>query len=324
VNYRSVATLNQHIIYWIPRLPKDLDLIVGIPRSGLLVANLLSLYLNLPLADLDSFLNSKIVSTGLRCTIENQKHFLHKKRNVLIVDDSLFTGTEITTVKRAIRTADFNHSIHYAVVYIVPGKQEMVDFFYEILPMPRVFEWNFMHHGDMPKWCVDIDGVLCRDPTEEENDDAERYIHFLKTVEPLFIPSVPVGWLATCRLEKYREITEEWLRRNGIKYNNLIMMDFPNKAARIASGSHSAFKAEIYKKSSANLFIESSLHQAIEIAKLSEKYVLCIETSEMVPPSFISRSINKKKQLFHLLFRNPKEAIKKCLRFVRNIYPKTY
>ena len=323
MNYRSVATLNQHIINWIPRLPNDLDLIVGIPRSGLLVANLLSLYLNLPLADLDSFLNSKIVSTGLRCTVENQKYFLHKRRNVLVVDDSLFTGTEITKVKRLIHSADFSHSIHYAVVYIIHDKEEMVDFFYEILPKPRVFEWNFMHHGDMPEWCVDIDGVLCRDPTEEENDDAERYIHFLKTVEPLFVPSLPVGWLVTCRLEKYREITEEWLRRNGIKYNNLIMMDFPNKAARIASGSHSSFKAEIYKKAPANLFIESSLYQATEIAKLSGKYVLCIETSEMVPPSFISRCINEQKQLLHLLFRNPKEAIKKCLRFARNICPKT-
>lgn len=324
MNYRSLEILNRHTIDWASRLPKDIDLIVGIPRSGMLVATLLSLYLNLPLTSLDSFVNSRLISAGHRCKITNQSAFLKTRKNVLVVDDSLYTGAQMQLAKETISEANLNHNIRYAAVYVAPGNQSFVDLFYELLPMPRVFEWNLMHHGDMVKWCVDIDGVLCRDPTEEENDDGEKYEHFLRTVEPLIIPSVAVGWLVTCRLEKYRKITEDWLKRNEIKYNNLIMMDVPTKAARIASGSHSSFKAEIYKKTPATLFIESASHQASQIAKLSGKYVFCIETREMIRPSFISSSIHAQEQFFHLFLRNPKKAIRKCLRFAKRIYSKIY
>jgi len=42
-----------------------------------------------------------------------------------------------------------------------------------------VFEWNALHHSNPERFCVDIDGVLCRDPTEAENDDGESYLEFL-------------------------------------------------------------------------------------------------------------------------------------------------
>lgn len=51
---------------------------------------------------------------------------------------------------------------------------------------------------------MDIDGVLCADPTPEENDDGEKYRHFLLNTPPLFIPKVTIGTLVTSRLEKYR------------------------------------------------------------------------------------------------------------------------
>ena len=306
MNYRSIKTLNQDIIDWIPRLPREIDLIVGVPRSGLLAANLLSLHVNLPLADLDGFLNSRIIGSGKRHNIAKSEDFLQKRRKVLVIDDSLFTGHQMNQVKEVIHNANLQHEIYYAAVYVAPDNQKILDFYYEFLPMPRVFEWNFMHHADMQKWCVDIDGVLCRDPTEKENDDGQKYIHFLKTVQPLIIPSNPVGWLVTCRLEKYREITNEWLERHGIKFKNLIMMDFPDKESRVSAGSHSTFKANIYKDVGAALFIESSLNQAREIAQLSRRDVLCIETREMINPSFIQRNIHKQHLFFRLLLTDPK------------------
>ena len=48
---------------------------------------------------------------------------------------------------------------------------------------------------------MDIDGVLCADPTPEENDDGEKYRHFLLNAPPLFIPKVTIGTLVTSRLE---------------------------------------------------------------------------------------------------------------------------
>ncbi len=67
MNYRSVADLNLAIKRWMVKLPKDFDLIVGIPRSGLLVANLLALYLNKPLTDVEGLLEGRILSAGPRC-----------------------------------------------------------------------------------------------------------------------------------------------------------------------------------------------------------------------------------------------------------------
>ena len=60
---------------------------------------------------------------------------------------------------------------------------------------------------------MDFDGVLCRDPTEEENDDGDKYRYFIANVEPIFKPSVEIGWIVTSRLEKYRDLTENWLKK---------------------------------------------------------------------------------------------------------------
>jgi hypothetical protein len=79
MNYRSIATLNRQIVNWLDQLPSDLDLIVGIPRSGLLVANLLALHQNLPLTDIDGFLAGKIFYNGPRGNVAPRKwvgHFL--------------------------------------------------------------------------------------------------------------------------------------------------------------------------------------------------------------------------------------------------------
>jgi orotate phosphoribosyltransferase len=263
------------------------------------VANLLSLYLNLPLADLEGFVNLRMLDGGQRCPLSSQEHFLKKRRNVLVIDDSLFTGTQMQRARDRIHAANLPHNVYYAAVYVIHENKTMVDFFYECVPWPRMFEWNFMHHGDMPKWCVDIDGVLCRDPTDEENDE------------------VPIGWLVTCRLEKYRQITEVWLAKHGVKYEKLMMMNFPNKEARVAAASHSAFKANIYKKTAALLFVESSLKQANEIAKLSGKDVFCIETREIVNPSFAAKTIRGQERSLRLFLLDPVEALKKCYRFLR-------
>ncbi len=141
-----------------------------------------------------------------------------------------------------------------------------------------------MHHGDLSEFCVDIDGVLCVDPTEEENDDGKKYESFLSNAAPLIIPTKRIGNLVTCRLEKYRALTKEWLTRHGVRYDKLYMLDLPNKKARLTADCHAKYKAKIYKDLGAPFFIESSLRQAVDIAKFSGKQVLCMETGEMVTP----------------------------------------
>ena len=54
LNFITISMFNNTIYKNINKIPKDVDLIVGIPRSGLLVANLLALYLNIKLTDIDT------------------------------------------------------------------------------------------------------------------------------------------------------------------------------------------------------------------------------------------------------------------------------
>jgi len=66
LEYRSVTDLNELIIQNLGRFDRDIDLIVGVPRSGMLPATLLALYLNLPLTDLYSYVNNRCISGGQR------------------------------------------------------------------------------------------------------------------------------------------------------------------------------------------------------------------------------------------------------------------
>lgn len=260
-------------------MPTDLNLIVGIPRSGLLVGNLIALYLNLPLTDVEGLCERRVLQSGLRL---DSKFDFNKCKKVLVVDDTISAGHSMRAVKSTIRAANLPYEIYYAAIYVASRYQGELDFWYELVEQPRFFEWNLSTHSILRKSCMDLDGVLCRDPTEEENDDGDNYRYFIANVEPLFKPSVKIGWIVTSRLEKYRDLTEKWLKKHGIRYRNLIMMNFPDKKARMASKSYSTFKAEAYKSTGASLFIESSLKQAQEIARLTRKEVLCIENNQLI------------------------------------------
>ena len=77
----------------------------------------------------------------------------------------------------------------------------MVDIYFEICHMPRVFEWNYMHSWVLQYCCVDIDGVLCEDPSFFENDDGKRYRKFLLHAQPKLVPTKKIGYIVTARLE---------------------------------------------------------------------------------------------------------------------------
>lgn len=306
MNYRSVAGLNRDLVNWLPDLPRDIEVIVGVPRSGLLAAGLLALHLDLPLTDVEGLLAGRTFEAGSRrrgaCTGAG---FLATKRRVLVIDDSLYTGEAMDEVRRKMAAADLPHEVRYAAVYVLPGREASVDFACRVLPAPRFFEWNLAGHAGLRRACVDVDGVLCRDPTERENDDGNGYRRFLRDAEPMFLPTEKVGWLVTCRLEKYRAETEAWLAGHGVRYGELIMMDLPDKAARQAAGAHAAFKARLYGRLPARVFVESSARQAAEIARLSGKNVLCWETREIVRPESVPALCRAGRYATGRLIRHP-------------------
>jgi uncharacterized HAD superfamily protein len=253
-------------------------LIVGVPRSGMLPANLLSLYLNRPYTDIHSFLNGHIYKAGARSQFFDISEF----KKILVVDDSIASGSAMVEVKESLKHLESKFDIKYCAVYIIAGKEKMVDYFFEIVPLPRYFQWNILNHTSLEKACFDIDGVLCADPLPEQNDDGSKYIDFILNAPPLFIPGSKIGTIVTSRLEKYRKETETWLKANNIKYNELVMLDLPNMEARQRANNHGDHKANAYMSKPYVLFVESEYHQAVEINRLSKKPVLCTENFEMI------------------------------------------
>jgi len=284
MHYRSITDMNAAIVNNMYRLPRDLDLVVGVPRSGLLAANLFALIANVRMADLDSYLEGRVYSAGTTKT-----HSLRTvgagPRKVLILDDSISTGSAMQTVRQRVQAAALGDEVIFAAVYGTARDHPQTDIVLEVVPQPRVFQWNFMHHVTLERACLDIDGVLCHDPAEHENEDAAAYLQFLTEARPLYAPTRRIGALVTSRLEKYRPQTEAWLAAIGLEYDELVMLDLPSKAERQRRAAHGSFKAEYYRQSPADLFIESENAQARTIAQLSGKPVLCLETHRLIEPS---------------------------------------
>lgn len=317
MNYRSIADLDRDVFKWQKDLPGHFEVVVGIPRSGLLVANLISLYRNLSLTDVEGLVEGRLIKGGRRCAGSKHDDFLATPRKVLVVDDSVSSGRQMESVRQLLAKADLGHEISLGAVYIGTKQNKGdVDVYFRQLRAPRCFGWNVMHHSLLNRSCVDIDGVLCEDPTERDNDDGPRYQRFLHGARPLILPTRRIGWLVTCRLEKYRNPTEQWLQRHEVRYDHLIMMDLPDKASRVASGSHASFKAAVYRKVGAELFIESSPAQAYEIARRTRKPVLCAESMEMVELGIEARVQRTYDRYVKRALLHPGDAAKKALRLL--------
>ena len=205
-------------------------------------------------------------------------------------------------------------------VYVTDETKNIPDIYFEVCNPPRMFEWNYLHHKNLVNACFDIDGVLCVDPTPEQNDDGEKYIDFVRNAPLRVAPSFKIGYLVTSRLEKYRGDTEYWLKKNNIKYDHLIMMQFKTKEERIRSGSHGKFKGEVYSRfKETNLFVESELRQAKEIAEISGKVVFCTENQSVIYiPKIVNEEVVEQIDESKLVTVSFKNKVKK---FIKKIVP---
>ena len=287
MNFITFDKLNECIYKNISKIPKDVDLIVGIPRSGTFVANLIALYLNLPFTDIDNFLNGGNLRTGNTRKCSNWIKNISEAKKVLIVDDSISSGKAIREVKNQIKNVHLEEKCTYLAIYALEVNINMVDIFFEICHQPRMFEWNYMHHWGLKYACVDIDGVLCEDPSFIQNDDNNRYRDFLKNAKPKFIPTQTIGYIVTCRLEKYRKETEEWLKKYNIQYDHLIMLELESGKERLSGFNHGQYKANVYKRTNCFIFIESNFEQAVEICNIAQKQVFCVDKKQLINPQNI-------------------------------------
>ena len=282
MEYRSLADLNDTICRAIHRIPRDVTLIVGVPRSGLLAANLIALNLNVPLLDLESWLHGLAPHVGR--TVKGTMKAIGGPGRVLVVDDSILSGESMVAVRERVAAVKPDADVLYCAVYGVRDDHAEVDFTLESVAHPRIFQWNLMRHNRLANACFDIDGVLCFDPEQSQNDDGAIYEDFCLNARPLLVPGVRIGHLVTSRLERFRPQTEAWLDAQGIEYDRLWMIDLPTAEERRRLKAHAPHKARVYRETGACLFVESEDEQAQTIAELSGLPVLSIEGQRMVWP----------------------------------------
>jgi len=282
INFKSFNNLIEDIKSNLYRLHNyDFDLIVGIPRSGMMVAYHIGLMINIHVIDFNGLLNNHLLSKGWTRRVKHHLEYPQDAQRILVVDDSIASGKSLKE-KMQLLPKSIKEKVTTLAIYSSKKDRIDVDIFFQHISVPRMFEWNIFQRKDLEYACVDIDGVLCIDPTNEQNDDGDRYVDFLLNAKPLYLPVYPINTLVTNRLEKYRKQTEEWLRKHEVKYNDLIMLDLPSKEDRIKSKIHVPHKAGVYSKNNAlKLFIESSESQAKEIAELTNKSVYCVDNSVM-------------------------------------------
>jgi len=264
----SYSRLASDLVTWAQELP-PFDYIVGVPRSGTLVASMLGVHTHRPVVSLEAYIHGGrswwdgIVRSRVQAPAPDGEN-----TRVLVVDDSASTGGSISRARALIDDAGLRRIHEYGVVYYAPeADRDAFQHSHREVTFPRLFEWNWLHHSAMQKACFDIDGVLCNDTAPGVDDDGSTYREFIANAVPKFIPRCRVQALVSCRLEKYRGLTEAWLERHGVRYQQLIMMQYGTKAERVRAGNHGGFKAEVARELRPNLFVESSRKQAVEISK---------------------------------------------------------
>lgn len=315
MNFRTYEDLVNCIHKNIGKVPHDIDLVVGIPRSGTMVANIIALSLNLPFMDIEDYLNNRVIVTGTTRKCQNWIRCVDQAKHVLIVDDSVSSGKAVREAKERLKGR--NEKYTYLAVYALAASCKMVDIFLEICEQPRMFEWNYMHHWALEYCCMDIDGVLCEDPTLVQNDDGKKYERFLEEAIPKFVPTQKVGYLVSCRMEKYREKTEAWLKKYNVDYGKLVLIDNIGAKERALGFDHAKFKADFYKKTDAILFFESNYDQALRICELSGKPVYCIENRKLITSNNVIEKLKVRNKEWKVTVKRAVKKITKRINYVK-------
>ena len=285
MRYIKLSDLCSTIRNNIHKLPHDVDAVIGVPRSGMIAASIISEYLNVPLGDVNTFKDLTCVSGGDRLSLFKRT----PNHKILVVDDSTFSGKSMRGTKDKLKSIE-GYTFIYSVVYLEGDKgSEEIDFYLEDMRHEDkgwdnicLYEYNLFNHYPhvMSKIMWDLDGVFCVNPTQDSNE--AEYLEFIKNAIPLFTPKVRLNKIVTYRCVKYLNETRDWLLKNGISFNVIAMVNAQNYIERHQVAPSSAqFKAEIYKNDDAQLFIESEPEQAEQIWKLSNKPVLCVKNNTL-------------------------------------------
>lgn len=253
---------------WIKKLGSNYDIVIGIPRSGLLVANLIALKLGKPLTTPELFAKGEYWKSKL---INNN---LGGYKKILLVDDSVSSGRSIEESYEVLRSLSKDLVITKAALIVSECSKNFVDTYYKVVPQPRLFEWNLLH-AKKGKVALDLDGVLCENCPPGVDTNEQAYVRWISSARPYLIPTFEIDAIISCRLEKYRSFTEQWLVRHNVRYKELVLWDLDSKRER--EGKYSLHKIEALFRIKPDIYWESNSKQAEEIWKATRIPTLCVD-----------------------------------------------
>ncbi len=125
INFRSVDNLNSIIKSKLHLVP-NVDCIAGVPRSGMLAASLIALYLRKPL------ISAEQLEQNHCSTYTNRVHLDKTIKRVLVVDDSCSSGNAINQVKNMLSPIKDKEFI-YCAIYVLESSKKHCDFYFDLV-----------------------------------------------------------------------------------------------------------------------------------------------------------------------------------------------
>lgn len=256
----------------------EITAIAGVPRSGMIVAAELAVRLGLPLYAVDDGgLTGLTPGTRLR-ELETYKG----QGYVLVMEDSVATGRSIREARQQLNYGP--HACKYGCIYGASSSLDLVDVCHRRVELPHQFEWNFFGNSYLlnhSQTGMDFDGIFGLDCPREDDDDGDRYRKWMRNLRPILTPRpISIPYIITARLERYRELTQEWLDRHDIRCQHLIMGPWRDNAER-AKACVGTWKAGQIEAHGVKLYVESDPQQARVISTAVQVPVICpaMETS---------------------------------------------
>jgi hypothetical protein len=110
----SIQACNQ----WVEQLPNDFDIIIGVPRAGLMFANIIACKFGRPLTTPDNFLRGEL-------WFSHDSPMPSDVKKVLIVEDSVGFGKQITSVTKKIKAAYPHLQVETAGLFVIPQSKDL-------------------------------------------------------------------------------------------------------------------------------------------------------------------------------------------------------
>ncbi|RDB44273.1 phosphoribosyltransferase [Halomonas sp. DQ26W] len=272
MNFKTYSELSNDIRKHIGSLHAlDIDLVVGIPRSGMIPAYMIALGLNLHCTDIDHFVRGGQLKSGVTRKVSRSLETVWDAKKILLVDDSIFSGKSMKLARNSIPASFTGEIVELAIYSSIRGRND-IDLYLEYVSHPRIFEWNVFHHPILSRSCISIDREVASILREGEGHGKTDVV---KSNDFSPLSATYVHSLVSVEGEENRSDIEAWLAERGISYENLVFLD-----VRPGSASSSRFEAAIekafyYKTSKLEFFIEPDDNQALGIFKESGKPVYC-------------------------------------------------